>query len=92
MPTRSLTKTNGTLELQLDHYRCSLDDTPSNKKVLIVIARTFEHIETGKSAFTFQEISEGVGHSDRQYIDGLYRDFQTRDNDFHTYGLTQLTG
>ena len=50
-----------------------------------MIARTFEHIETGKSAFTFQEISEGVGHSDRQYSDGLYRDFQTRDNDFHTY-------
>ncbi len=85
MPTRSLTKTNGTLELQLDHYRCSLDDTPSNQKVLIVIARTFEDVETGKPVFTFQKISEGVGHPDRQYSDNFYHDFQKRDNDFHSY-------
>jgi len=85
MPTRSLTKTNGMLELQLAHYQCSLDDTPSNQKVLIVIARTFKDVETGKPVFTFQEISEGVGHSDRQYSDGFYHDFQKRDNDFHSY-------
>ncbi len=85
MPTRSLTKTNGTLTLQLDHYQCSLDDTPANQKVLIVIARTFEDVATDKPVFTFQKISEGMGHPDRQYSDNFYRDFQKRGNDFHTY-------
>jgi len=85
MPTRSLTKTNNTLELQLDHYRCSLDDTPSNQKVFTILSRTFKDVDTGKPVFTFQEISQGVGHQDRQYSNNLYRDFQARNNDFQQY-------
>ena len=77
-----LETTAGQLCLRIGDMHMKLQENLPNKKVMAVLARELHWRETDKPVFTFQTISEGIGHPDRQYSDNIHKTFLARGENF----------
>jgi len=75
MSETEVQKIDGTLSMRVGDYTLELPFTRSNQKLLVVIARLFRKEGSSRSCFSYQAISEGLGHGNRQWSHNYYREF-----------------
>ena len=81
MSTAEIQKKDGMLSLRIEGCELKIPFTPSNQKVLIILARSLKEEDSEKNCFTFQQISEALDHESRQWSNNFYREFEAADED-----------
>ena len=81
MNEAEICKTDEVLSLKLGEHVLELPLTPSNQKIVIVLARAIRKQNSNKSCFTYQAISDALGHDSRQWSNNFYREFQAAQGD-----------
>jgi transposase-like protein len=69
----------------MGNYSLSLPDTPANEKIMIVLAHSIRQLDGTKAGLTFQEISEILGHADRQWSNNFWREYEAAGGDILAY-------
>jgi len=80
-----LRKEESVLVLTVGNHELTLKDTPANQKSMIILSHEFKPVDRCRGEMTFQEISEALGHSDRQWSHNFYREYDAAGGDFGDY-------
>jgi len=72
---------DGSIRVKTEEWNFELADTKSNKKSCMVWLRGLRSPKNGKVLYTYQEIAEAFGYSDRRNVNNYWREFEACDKD-----------
>ncbi|SLM30463.1 hypothetical protein MTBBW1_2280005 [Desulfamplus magnetovallimortis] len=76
---------NNQFTVKTPYFKLQLADSNENRKILMVIFRSLQDLETGKHLFTFQMIADTFGYGDRRNVNNYWREFEQCEKNIPDY-------